>query len=93
VDPFALIIGGGVAVLVAIMILLGLFYPGTGAKQLRWQPTRSVEVEATNEIDDIDQMLEAATARRGRRGAPELTEAGLRAELVDEMRKHAGSDW
>jgi hypothetical protein len=93
VDPFALIIGGGVVVLVAIMMLLGLLYPGSGAKQLRWQPTRSVEVEAANEIDDIDQMLEAANERRRRRGAPELTEAGLRAELVDEMRKHARSDW
>jgi hypothetical protein len=54
-----------------------MFYPGSGAEQLGWKPTRSPEVEAQNEVDDIDQMLEAANARRRRRGEAELTEDGM----------------
>ena len=63
------------------LVLLGLFHPRSGAQTLDWKPTRSVEVEIQNEIDDLDQMLEAANARRRRRGAPELTEEGIRARL------------
>lgn len=71
------IVGG----LVAGLVLLGLFHPRTGAEALDWRPTRSAEQEIQNEIDDLDQMLEAANARRRRRGEPELTEAGLRASV------------
>ena len=71
------IIGG----LVVGLVLLGLLHPRTGAQTLDWRPTRSAEQEIQNEIDDIDQMLEAANARRRRRGAPELTEEGVRAAI------------
>jgi hypothetical protein len=68
----------GIFVVMLLFILgLGIFYPGSGARQLDWRPTRSPEVEAQNEIDDIDQMLEAANERRRRRGEPELTEESL----------------
>lgn len=80
-DPFAVIILGGVAGLVIALLLLGKFYPGSGAEQLDWRPTRSPEVEVQNEIDDLDQMLEAANARRRAKGRPELTEDGIRADL------------
>ena len=46
----------------------GVFYPGSGAEVLDWNPTRSPELEAQNEIDDLEQMREAANRRR-RRGA------------------------
>lgn len=63
------------------LLLLGLLHPRTGAQALDWKPTRSAEQELQNEIDDLDQMLEAANARRRRRGEPELTEEGVRASV------------
>jgi hypothetical protein len=41
---------------------------------LDWKPTRSPEVEAQNEIDDVQQMLDAQNEYRRRRGEAELTE-------------------
>jgi hypothetical protein len=41
---------------------------------LDWKPTRSPEVEAQNEIDDVQQMLDAQNEYRRKRGAAELTE-------------------
>jgi hypothetical protein len=81
VDPFAVIMLGIVGGLLAGLVLLGLFHPRTGADTLDWRPTRSAELEIQNEIDDLDQMLEAANARRRARGAPELTEEGVRASV------------
>jgi hypothetical protein len=81
VDPFAVIMLGIVGGLVAALLLLGLFHPRTGAQTLDWKPARSAELEIQNEIDDLDQMLEAANARRRRRGEPELTEEAVRARL------------
>jgi hypothetical protein len=77
VDPFALIMLAIVGGLLVVLLLLGRFYPGSGTKQLDWRPTRSVEVEAQNEIDDVDQMLEAVNERRRARGEAELTEDDL----------------
>jgi hypothetical protein len=81
VDPFVVIIVGMVGGMLAGLVLLGLFHPRSGAQTLDWKPTRSAEQEIQNEIDDLDQMLEAANARRRRRGAPELTEEGIRATV------------
>lgn len=80
-DSFAvvmLVLAGG---LFAAVVLLGLFYPGSGAGQVGWRPTRSAEAEYENEIDDLEQMTEAVNRRRRARGEAELTEDGLRAEL------------
>lgn len=71
------IVGG----LVVGLLLLGLLHPRTGAEALDWRPTRSAELEIQNEIDDLDQMLEAANARRRARGEPELTEDSVRASV------------
>jgi hypothetical protein len=87
VDPFVVIIFGGVAGLVIALLLLGWLAPGSGAQQLDWRPTRSVAVEVQNEIDDLDQMLEAANARRRRRGEDELTEADLRDRVAGDLRE------
>ena len=85
-DPFALIMTGLVGGLLLFLILLGVFYPGNGSKQLDWKPTRSAELEVQNEIDDLDQMLEAANARRRKRGAVELTEESLHAQVNEHTR-------
>ena len=67
-DPFALIMLALVGGLLVVLLALGRFYPGSGAKQLDWRPTRSVELEVQNEIDDLEQMREAVNARRRARG-------------------------
>jgi len=77
---------GLVGGLLVALILLGLFYPGSGADQVNWRPTRSVEVEVQNEIDDLDQMLAAANAKRRARGVSELTEEGIHERLAEDRR-------
>jgi hypothetical protein len=75
----------GIFVLLILFILgLGMFYPGSGAEQLGWKPTRSPELEAQNEVDDLDQMLEAANRRRRKRGAAELTETDMHARVRED---------
>jgi len=86
-DPFAVIMTVLVGGLLLFLIALGLLVPGSGAKQLDWKPTRSAEVEVQNEIDDLDQMLEAANARRRRRGVAELTEDTLHAQVREHTRE------
>ena len=77
---------GGVAGLVIILLLLGRFYPGSGAQQLDWRPTRSPELEIQNEIDDLDQMREAVNRRRRARGQAELTDEELQERLAEDAR-------
>ena len=86
-DPFAVIMTVLVGGLLLFLILLGVFVPGSGAKQLDWKPTRSAEVEVQNEIDDLDQMLEAANERRRKRGEAELTEDSLHAQVREHQRE------
>jgi hypothetical protein len=88
VDPFVVVIFGGVAVIVIFVLLLGRFYPGSGADVLDWKPNHAaLETQIENELDDIDQMLEAANERRRRRGRPELTDRQLRADVAAEQRE------
>ncbi len=77
---------GIVAFMVGVLLVVGHFYPGTSADLIDWKPTRSPEVEAQNEIDDIRQMMEAQNEMRRRRGAPEMTEADLQAKVAEDER-------
>ena len=63
-----------VALIVLCLVLLARAYPGSGADLVDWKPTRSHEVEAQLEIDDVQQMIEAQNEYRRRRGEAELTE-------------------
>jgi hypothetical protein len=93
VDPFTVIILGGLAGVVVACLLLAKFYPGNGSDVLDWRPTRSPEVEAQNQVDDLEQMLEAANRRRRKRGEAELTEASLRRSVAEDVReRHVRSD-
>jgi hypothetical protein len=83
VDPFAIIMLGGTAVLIIALLLIGAFHPRSGADVLQWKPTRSPEVEAQNEIDDLDQMIEAANERRRAKGRPERTLEQVEQSVVD----------
>jgi hypothetical protein len=72
------------ALIVGVLLVVGHFYPGTNADLIDWQPTRSPDVEAQNEIDDVQQMLEAQNEMRRRRGARERSEQELRDEVAAE---------
>jgi hypothetical protein len=63
-----------VGFIVLCLVLLARAYPGSGADLVDWKPTRSHEVEAQLEVDDVQQMLDAQNEYRRRRGAAELTE-------------------
>src|SRR6478735_5960613 len=69
----------GVAFLVLLLVLLARAYPGSGADLVDWKPTRSYEVEAQLEVDDVQQMIDAQNEYRRRRGAKEITEADAHA--------------
>jgi hypothetical protein len=88
VDPFAVIILGGTAGLALALYLLGRTYPGSGADVLDWKPTRSVETEMQNEIDEMESMLKVANRRRERRGQEPLDEDGFRAMIMAEQAEH-----
>jgi len=75
---------GVLAFMIGVLVLVGHFYPGSTADLVDWKPTRSPEVEAQNEIDDIRQMMEAQNEMRRRRGAPERNEQELRDEVAAE---------
>lgn len=70
---FILVSFGIVGLIVLLLVLVARAYPGSGADLVDWRPTRSHEVEAQLEIDDVQQMIEAQNAYRRRRGAAELT--------------------
>ena len=75
--------------LIVFILLLGQFHPKSGAQILDWKPTRSPELEAQNELDDVAQMLEGVNERRRRRGQRELTEDGVEAAVRAEQRAQA----
>jgi len=77
---------GGLVVVVGILFALGKYYPGSGAEQVDWRPTRSPELEAELELDDVDQMLEAQNERRRASGRPEITEADAQAWVDEDER-------
>jgi hypothetical protein len=80
-----------VAVIVLVLVLVGKAYPGSGADLLDWQPTRSHELEAQLEVDDIQQMLDAQNEYRRKRGAKEITEADAQRYAAEDeavRRKH-----
>jgi hypothetical protein len=87
VDPLVLIMTVLVGGLLVWVIFLGLYHPRSGAEVLQWRPTRSPELEAQNEVDDLEQMLQAANERRRARGEPELTEEMLEARVLEDRRE------
>jgi hypothetical protein len=85
-DEFGVFVVGAFVVVGAILFALGRWYPGSGAEQVDWRPTRSPELEAELELDDVDQMLEAQNERRRASGRPELTEDDVREQVAEDQR-------
>jgi hypothetical protein len=86
VDEFSLFVFGSIVVVIAVFLLIGKFYPGSGAEQVDWKPTRSYEEEVRLELEDVDQMIEAQNERRRASGRPEISEDQIRAEVQEEER-------
>jgi hypothetical protein len=86
VDEFTAFVLFSLVVVVAIFLAIGKWYPGSGAEQVDWRPTRSPELEAELELDDVDQMLDAQNARRRATGRRELTEEEVRAQVAEDER-------
>ena len=84
IDPFTVIFGGTLAFFVVFVLLLGLFSKRSAIDILDWKPTRSPEVEAQNDIDDVQQMIDAQNAIRRRRGLPDRDED----EIAASVRRH-----
>src|SRR5215211_1208874 len=85
-DEFGAFIFGALIALFLAFYALGKYYPGSGAEQVDWRPTRSPELEAQLELEDVDQMLEAQNERRRRTGRPEITEEQVMAQVEEDER-------
>jgi hypothetical protein len=81
VNVFTVVFGGLLLFFVVVPILLGLFSKRSPRDYLDWKPTISPEAEIENDVDDVEQMLEAQNAIRRRRGRPELTEEDFQARV------------
>ena len=85
-DEFSLFVFGALVVVVGIFLAIGKWYPGSGAEQVDWKPTRSYEDEIRLELEDVDQMIEAQNERRRASGRREITEDEIRAEVEEAER-------
>jgi hypothetical protein len=86
VDEFAYFVFFALVVFILILLAIGKWYPGSGAEQVDWRPTRSPELEVELELDDVDQMIEAQNQRRRARGAAEITEEDVRSKVAEDGR-------
>ena len=85
-DEFGVFVFGSIVIVVLVFLAIGKWYPGSGAEQVDWKPTRSYEDEVRLELEDVDQMIEAQNERRRASGRPEITEEQIRAEVEEEER-------
>ena len=85
----ALTLGLLVLLFVIMVALARLFEGNRAADFLDWKPTRSPEVEAQNEVDDVRQMIEAQNALRRKRGAKEITEADVQRQAQEDQAMRA----
>jgi hypothetical protein len=99
IDPFTVIFGGTLLFFIVFVLLLGMFSSRSAIDILDWKPTRSPEVEAQNDIDDVAQMIEAQNQIRRRRGLPDRDEAEIEAsvrrhreELAEQARRYRSEE-
>jgi hypothetical protein len=84
VDTFTVVFGGTLVFFIVTVLLLGAFSKRSARDYLDWKPTRSPEAEAQNEIDDVQQMIDAQNELKRRRGAPEITEEEIEARVKED---------
>jgi hypothetical protein len=67
-----------------VVITARLFRDYPASELLDWKPTRSPEVEAQNEVDDVEQMIEAQNEYRRRRGKKDITADDVEAQARED---------
>jgi hypothetical protein len=86
VDPFALVLLGGLAALILWVWLLGKYYPGSGLEQLGLKSAREItETREALDAEDLEQMLTAHNARRRARGESELSVSDLELRVMEDL--------
>jgi hypothetical protein len=75
---------GFVLILFLLFLAIGKYHPLSGAEVLDWRPTRSPEVEAELELDDVQQMLEAQNERRRADGRQERSEEDIQMQVQED---------
>jgi|SRR5947209_6383896 len=86
VDPFALVLLGGLAGLILWIWLLGKYYPGNGLEQLGLKSGREItETREALDAEDLEQMLAAHNARRRARGKSEMTVNDLEVQVMEDL--------
>ena len=86
VDPFTLVVVGGLGALVLVLWLLGKYYPGSGLEQVGLKSARELtERREELEAEDLDQLLRARNERKRARGEPEVTAEQVEARLLREL--------
>jgi hypothetical protein len=85
VDPFAVVLVVGFVVFAVVIVLLGVYYPGSGLEQLGLRSARQI-TETREELDalDLDQMLVARNARRAARGEAEVSSEDYERQVLQE---------
>jgi hypothetical protein len=81
----ALTLGLLVLLFLIMVVLARAFERNSVADIIDWKPTRSPEVEAQNEVDDVRQMIEAQNEYRRKRGAPEITEEDVERQAREDQ--------
>jgi hypothetical protein len=88
VDPFAVVIVGGIVAMILWVVLVGKLSPGSGMEQLGLRSGRQImETREELEAEDLDQMLEAANRRRRARGEKEVTVEDLEMRVLEDQRE------
>jgi hypothetical protein len=88
VDPFAVVLLGGLVAGILWIWLLGKFYPGSGLEQLGLKSGREImENREALDAEDLEQMLAAHNARRRKRGEAEVTVADLENQVMEDVRE------
>src|SRR3954465_10502814 len=81
----ALTLGLPVLLFLIMVALARPFQRNALAEIIDWKPTRSPEVEAQNEVDDVRQMIEAQNVYRRKRGAEEITEEDVERQAREDQ--------
>lgn len=88
-DPFAVVILSGIAIVVVSVWLVGRFYPGSGLEQIGLRSAREIaETREALEAEDLEQMIAAHNARRRARGEPEVDAYDLELRVAGEVLEH-----
>ncbi|MHB8656746.1 MAG: hypothetical protein ACYC91_02135 [Solirubrobacteraceae bacterium] len=87
-DPFAIVLLGGLVALVLWIVALGKYYPGSGLEQLGLKSAREItERREELEAEDLEQMLAAHNARRRARGEAEDSVEDVQLRVMQDVQE------